>query len=386
MIRMAVIGLGKMGISHLAIVNSHPDIQLVAVCDTNAYVSKTLNKYTGIKVSSDYRQVFAEGNLDAVIIATPPRSHGEIVRAALDQHLHVFCEKPFCLNANEGAELAALAQARGLVNQVGYHFRFVETFKEAERYIRAGTLGRIHHVRVEAFGPVVLRPKGASWRARRIEGGGCLYDYATHAINLLTYLVGTPDRVSGTVLNRIFSQDVEDEVYTTLHFSDGMTGQLSVNWSDDSYRKLSTKVTVWGTNGRLSADRQELQLFLRNNVVGDPKLRNGWNVFYTTDLTDEVWYYLRGEEYSAQIDHFIRCIEKNQTETISSFAAAVETDQIVSMMREDSGITRSNGAQHRSHHETAVPRMNGILRRVQALLALRHDTNQYHNGKNLTRG
>jgi scyllo-inositol 2-dehydrogenase (NADP+) len=386
MIRLAVIGLGKMGISHLATVNSHPDVQLIAVCDANAYVSKTLSKYTGIKVFTKYQQLLSEGNLDAVIIATPPRSHGEIVRVALDRHLHVFCEKPFCLNAHEGAELAALAQARGLVNQVGYHFRFVETFKEAKRFITAGTLGRMHHVRVEAFGPVVLRPKGATWRARRTEGGGCLHDYATHAINLVTYLVGTPNRVSGTVLNRIFSQDVEDEVYTTLHFADGMTGQLCVNWSDESYRKLSTKVTIWGTNGRLSTDRQELQLFLRKNIAGDPKLRNGWNVFYTTDLPTEVWYYLRGEEYSAQIEHFIQSIKANQTETISSFASAVETDQIVSMMKEDSDITKNNGAQYRSRQKMIVPRINGILRRVQALRSLRHDTSHYDNGKNLTRG
>src|SRR5208282_122510 len=110
MIRLALIGLGKMGISHLAIVNSHPDVQVVTVCDTNSYVLSTLNKYTGIKVSTDYRRVLAGGNLDAVIIATPPRFHGEMVRAALDRRLHVFCEKPFCLNAGEGAELAALAQ------------------------------------------------------------------------------------------------------------------------------------------------------------------------------------------------------------------------------------------------------------------------------------
>jgi predicted dehydrogenase len=369
MIRLALIGLGKMGISHLAIANSHPNVQLVAVCDTNAYVSSTLNKYTGIKVSSDYRQVLAAGNLDAVIIATPPRFHGEMVRAALDRHLHVFCEKPFCLNANEGAELAALAKDRRLVNQVGYHCRFVGAFKEAKRLVAGGTLGRVHHVRAESYGPVVLRPKGASWRARRTEGGGCLYDYASHAIDLVTYLVGTPDRVSGTVLNRIFSQDVEDEVYTTLYFPDGMTGQLSSNWSDESYRKLSTKMTIWGTNGRLTVDRQEVQLFLRDNVVGNPVLKLGWNVLYTTELTDEVWYYLRGEEYSAQIDHFIRCIETRQTETISSFATAVETDQIVSMIVEDSGVARKSATKRGPHQERAVPGKKGIFRRVRAFLA-----------------
>ena len=51
------------------------------------------------------------------------------------------------------------------------------------------------------------------------------------------------------MLNSVFSRDVEDEVYCTLNYLDGATGQLCVNWSDESLRKMSTKVTVWGTNG-----------------------------------------------------------------------------------------------------------------------------------------
>jgi predicted dehydrogenase len=367
MVRLALVGLGKMGISHLAIANSHPDVELVAVCDTNSYVATTLNKYTGIPVSTDYRSVLAQGNLDAVIIATPPRFHGEMVRAALERNLHVFCEKPFCMDASEGAELATLATNRKLVNQVGYHCRFVGAFKEAKRLITSGALGRIHHVRAEAYGPVVLRPKGGSWRTQKSEGGGCLQDYACHAIDLMTYIAGTPDRVSGTVLNRIFSHDVEDEAYTTLYFPGGITGQLSSNWSDESYRKMSTKITFWGTNGRLTADRQEVQLFLRDNATGAPALKEGWNTIYTTDLTDEVSYYLRGEEYSAQIDHFIKCIETGQTETISSFTSAVATDQIVSMMLEDSRAVVRTATQRPPSLERALPRRNGIFSRMKAL-------------------
>jgi len=184
----------------------------------------------------------------------------------------------------------------------------------------------------------------------------------------MTYILGTPGRVSGTILNRIFSQDVEDEAYTTLYFPDGVTGQLSSNWSDQSYRKMSTKITVWGTNGRLTADRQEVQLFLRSNISGDPALKEGWNTLYATALADEVWYYLRGEEYSAQIDHFVECAERKQTETISSFASAVATDQVVSMMLQDSGATTKTAMQRRPSLERTIPRRNGIFRRMKALL------------------
>ncbi len=251
MIRVGLIGLGKMGISHLAIINSHPGLKLAAVCDSTPLVAEVLGKYAGMKVYSDYRALLEKEALDAVFIATPSRFHAEMVAAALARNLHVFCEKPFCLDWAQGAKLAALASEKGLVNQVGYHYRFVGAFQEARRLLQAGVLGEIHHLRAEAYGAVVLRPKGSTWRASKVEGGGCLNDYACHAIDLLDFLVGPPQAVGGAVLNRIFSSDVEDEVYATLYFANGLTGQLAANWSDESYRKMSMRVTVWGSNGRI---------------------------------------------------------------------------------------------------------------------------------------
>ena len=336
MLNVGLIGLGKMGISHLAIVNAHPDVKLIGICDTASYMCGIINKYTSIKSYSDYRELLDDTSLDAVIIATPSRSHGKIVRAALDKNLNVFCEKPFCLDVVEGAELAELARHKGVVNQVGYHFRFVACFNEAKRLIDSKALGRIHHIRAEAYGPVVLRPKGATWRASRSEGGGCLYDYACHAVDIVNYLVGRPETVGGTVLNKIFSQDVEDEVYSTLYFPDGLTGQIAANWSDDSFRRMFTQVTIWGTAGRLIVDRQEIKTYFRDGSSEGVPIQRGWDVQYTTNLPQDVWYYLRGEEYSAQLDYFFRCIIEGRKENISSFASATETDEVVSMMQKDS--------------------------------------------------
>jgi scyllo-inositol 2-dehydrogenase (NADP+) len=340
MIRIALIGLGKMGLSHLAIINSHPDAELVAVCDPTTYVLDVLNKYTGIHGYTDYRALLDEARPDAVFIATPSRFHGEMVRAALEKNIHVFCEKPFCLDLAEGARLVELAESRGLVNQVGYHNRFVGAFEETRRLVNNGDLGDIHHVKAEAYGPVVLRPKGATWRTSKNEGGGCLYDYASHGIDLINYVIGKPEAVGGTALNKIFSADVEDEVYSTLFYADGKTAQIAANWSDESFRKMSSKITVWGHNGKIIADRQELQVFLRKPLVQPSALVAGWNTLYTTALTKEVWFYLRGEEYSAQVDHFIQCIKQGQGTTRSSFRTAHEADIIAGMMIEDANRPR----------------------------------------------
>ena len=338
MIRVALVGIGKMGLSHCAIVNTHPDVELVAICDASDYLLSVFAKYTGIRVYGDYRKLLESEKLDAVIVATPSRYHAEMVQAALGRGLHVFCEKPFCLSAGEGLALAELAEKNNLVNQVGYHYRFVGAFQELKRLLDSRALGKLHHIRAEAFGPVVLKPKGTTWRSRRQEGGGCLYDYASHAIDLVNYLVGRPQSVGGTLMNQLFSGDVEDEVYTNLFYADGLTGQIAANWSDESQRKMSTKVSVWGANGKIVADRQELQIYIRDAGRALQGLNKGWNTRYTTALTQPVWFYLRGEEYSAQIDHFIQAIKTGHAETASSFRSAVDTDLVVSAMVRDSEI------------------------------------------------
>ena len=158
-IRIALVGLGKMGLSHPAILSAHPDIDVVAVCDTFGILLQRFQQIYRFEDLTEFRRVAENERLDAVLIATPSRFHGQLVKQALDKNLHVFCEKPFCLDVEEGRELAALAK-KGIVNQVGYHYRFLSTFVEAKRLLASNLIGKVHHIRAEAYGPVVLRPAG----------------------------------------------------------------------------------------------------------------------------------------------------------------------------------------------------------------------------------
>ena len=355
MIRTAMVGLGKMGLSHLAMLRAHPDLELVAGCDATTFLTDVLQKYSGLKCYGDFEQMLAQERLDAVVIATPSKLHASMVEKSLERGLHVFCEKPFVLDVGEGERLVSLAEQKGLVNQVGYHFRFVGAFMEAARIVRSGALGTVHHVRAEAYGPVVLRPKGGTWRSAKSEGGGALYDYACHAVDLVNFVVGVPDAVDGIVRSGVFSQDVDDEIYCTLRYANGASGQLCVNWSDESFRKMSTKISVWGTNGRLHADRQECQIFLREPHAALPGAAKGWTIRYTTELTEEVWYYLRGEEYSAQVDYFVQSIKAGRRDGENSFRSALAADRVVSMMA---------GQIASASPPRALPSRKGVLARI----------------------
>ena len=334
-VKTAVVGLGKMGLSHFSMVNAHPDVEAVA-CDGSGFLVDVLSKNITTPIFKDYTDMLEREPLDAVVIATPSRLHAPMVEAALNKGIHVFCEKPFCLDWADSERLTAQAADKNLVAQVGYHYRYVGAFAEMKRLIEASAIGRVTHVLAEAYGPVVLRPKRATWRTDKAEGGGCLYDYAAHPLNLLNWYFGTPDRVSGSVLGQVFSEGTDDEVFSTLQWNDGPTAQLSVNWSDESHRKMSTKLSMIGTGGRLYADRQECQVYLRDTVPGLEGYEKGWNVKYTTELTEDCWFYLRGEEYSAQLDDFITAVSAGKTAADENdFASATDTDKTMAMIIEN---------------------------------------------------
>jgi scyllo-inositol 2-dehydrogenase (NADP+) len=361
MIRTAIVGLGKMGLSHLAILRAHPDLDVVGVCDSVGYVRDILTKYSGLASYDVLEQMLTETKAEALVVATPSRLHAPMVELALARGIHVFCEKPFVLDVKDGERLVAMAEDNRLVTQGGYHNRFVGSFQEAARVVSSGALGRVHHVRAEAYGPVVLREKGSTWRGSKSEGGGAVYDYACHAIDLVNFVAGVPNEVDGVVRKSVFSRDVDDEVYCTLRYDSGATGQLCVNWSDESYRKMSTKITVWGTNGRIIADRQECQIYLREPHPDLPEAGKGWTIRYTTDLTEEVWYYLRGEEYSAQIDYFAQSVKENRLNGENTFRSALDADRVVEMIT-GSAAPRQVQPQQR---ETGLPPVS-IRREIAA--------------------
>ena len=329
MIKMGLVGVGKMGISHLAILGAHPQVDVVAICDSATYITSVLRKHSGVTTYKDFGKMLNECKLDGLFIATPTSSHFDLAKTALEKGLHLFVEKPLCLNAEQSEQLAKLAVEKHCVNQVGYHNRFIGTFREMRRLVQAGAIGDVYHVDGRAFGQVVIRPKsGSTWRSKKTEGGGCLHDYACHVLDLMNFVAGPPDDVASAQLQSIFSTDIEDAVFASFRYPTGATGYLETNWSDESYRKMSTTITVYGTKGKLIADRQELRVYLRSGAEYE-QYPAGWTIRYITDLQSPVGYYLRGEEYSAQIDSFVEAIQAGNFKPENSFASAAQTDNII---------------------------------------------------------
>ena len=144
MIKIGLVGAGKMGISHLSIARSHPDAE-VGVCDSSGPVVDVLAKYTGAPTWRDYDEMLDDG-----------RARRGDHRHAVAARTGRWCARRWsaactcsarsrsCLDWRESEELAAIAAEKGLVDQVGYHYRYVGAFQEMKRLVDAGAHRRGH--------------------------------------------------------------------------------------------------------------------------------------------------------------------------------------------------------------------------------------------------
>jgi len=334
MLRAGFIGFGRMGITHFSILNTHPLVEITAVCDQSNTMLNTLKKYVDIDIHSDHRKMISQGALDFVVISTPSDSHSEIIRVAIDNNLHTFTEKPFALTAAEGLETLEHLDNKPLVNQVGYVNRFNEVFIEIKKLLETGVIGEVKNFSSEMYGATVLKDSKASWRGKRNTGGGCMYEFASHCIDLVLYLLGQPDKVVGSIMQSIYSSDVEDLISSTFIYENGCTGTIMVNWSDESYRKPTNIVTIFGTRGKIIADKHAYKIYLKEADQANG-FHQGWNTRYITDFAKSVRFYVRGNEFSRQLDYFVDCIEQKRTDNVASFAEALKTDVVMEEITKD---------------------------------------------------
>jgi predicted dehydrogenase len=145
---------------------------------------------------------------------------------------------------------------------------------------------------------------------------------------LIHYLIGPIKKIQGAQLESIFSKTVEDAVYGLLQTENDVQGTLSVSWSDETFRKMSTSITVIGSKGKIIADATEMQVYFKTTDCPSGYTK-GWNHKNITDVMEPVNFYLRGEEYSAQIDYFIESIQTHRRKTKNSFEDALHTDKVI---------------------------------------------------------
>jgi predicted dehydrogenase len=184
-VRIGVIGTSWWADSMLLpALTSHPQAAVVALCGRNQERAQSLaTKFAIPQMYADYRQMYEEARLDAVVIATPDDTHYEMTMHALDARLHVLCEKPLALNVAQARAMLARAEASGRQHMTYFTYRWLPQTRYLFELIADGYFGVCYHGYFRWF---MKYPAFAidGWRARPDQANGVLADLGSHLIDL----------------------------------------------------------------------------------------------------------------------------------------------------------------------------------------------------------
>lgn len=228
--KVAVIGLGKMGLVHTTILSSIPDVKIVALIDTNKSLYSTIKSY-GIagKFYTSYEEARSKDKFDYVFILTPTWTHASLMKKALTDEKAVFVEKPALKNKIEVEEINKLLKGKDVNLKIGYTLlsrRVIRKFKEE---LGSGRYGKV--IKVEGgfkHGEVLAKKNG--WMFKKgMSGGGVIMNPGPHLIAVVNYLFGKPQKIRAN-LKKLYSDEVEDEAKLLFDYDD-FEADIKLSWS-----------------------------------------------------------------------------------------------------------------------------------------------------------
>ena len=322
-VRIGIIGMGRMGITHYSIINTHPS-------DTSTMITDMLRKYIPtLKTYADYKDLLNAKDIDGVIVCTPSSLHYPVCKLAGENGIAVFCEKPFTTSPDLANELADMFEAKGLVNQVGYVNRYNQVFNRIKEYIDNDVIGKVRFVNGGFYSATVTKPQTAKgWRSKRENGGGVTYEMGAHIFDVLNYLLGCQERVMGSAMTSMFSTTVEDICSANVLYKDGIIASVNVNWSDITYRKPMMKLEIDGEKGKIMADFYGMKVFLREKNE-QFNLAEGWTSMPRNLIPVNTKFYVRGAHFSDQLYDFADAIKEGRASKGCSFRKAAETQELI---------------------------------------------------------
>ncbi len=298
-----VVGGGKMGLSHMAILNRLMDKGSVAVCDPSR-LSRFIFGRLGI---ATYRSL--DDALKSpvawrgAVIATPTSTHFPLAKTLLERRIPCFIEKPLTLNTAHSQILAELQRSSGTVVQMGLVTRFIQPFVQLRRITASGVLGRPLRYRARMLGNVVTKPDSGSWRTDFKHGGGCLNEYGPHLLDLCRAIFGDVQALDSARYGQVHSTRCDDSFDVAWTHTSGTSAALVLNWCDTTRRKSAMDFEAVYEHGVVHANNAELRVQIHDNAPLDTAQRAA---LQARVLPYPVNFYLRGEEFSLQLEVFLQ--------------------------------------------------------------------------------
>lgn len=297
-LRIGMIGFGYWGPKLTRNFGEIANAELAWVSDLDeARLARVCEQYPSVRTTQDYRDVLAS-DVDAVVIATPVRTHYHLAKEALLAGKHVMIEKPLTASGAEGEEIVELADALGRTLMVGHTFVYNVAVRRLREIVASGELGELYYVDAARLNLGIFR-----------SDVNVLWDLAPHDLSILLYVLGQdPVAVSARGGANVRS-DIHDVAYVEVRFPANVIAHFHVSWLEPCKVR---RVTIVGSK----------KMVVYNDLLETEKIRiydKGVDRPYETDQFDDfhLTYHYGDvtiphlplqEPLRAQCEHFLDCI------------------------------------------------------------------------------
>jgi predicted dehydrogenase len=300
-VNFGVIGYGYWGPNVVRNLASLDGSQVLAIAEMSSTARKRAQKaHPGITVTADASEVMASTDIDAVAVITPVWTHYELAKAALENGKHVFVEKPFTSNTEQGEKLIEIARRKNLKIMVDHTFLFTGAVRKISQLLDDGSLGKLYY-----------------YDSTRVNLGlfqhdiNVLWDLAPHDLSIMDYVIKTtPEAIVATGEKHLNSH--EDVAYMTIYFPEKVIAHINVNWLSP----VKVRTTLIGC---------EKRMLVWNDLEADEKVKvydKGVNITNREGVYDLLVSYRSGDMWSPQLEqvealrqeltYFVDCVSNNK--------------------------------------------------------------------------
>jgi len=251
-LRIALIGAGDIARKRVA-----PALRDSALCEFVAVARADASRAAAFAAEfgatrwyAEWHDLIADPDVQAVYVATPVHLHAEQTIAAAEAGKHVLCEKPMALDVAGCDRMIAACRANDVRLGVAYYRHFYPVVLRIKDLLAAGEIGDPVYAQINAFEWVDLPADDprAWFLKRELAGGGPMFDFGCHRLEVLTHLFGSVRRVTGMLANVLFDRDVEDTAAALLQFERGVCASVTVTHAAAEARDT---VDIYGSRGSL---------------------------------------------------------------------------------------------------------------------------------------
>ena len=319
-----------MGLLHASILNTLPNVQLVACCDKSRMILRFFRKaFHRIQLVDDVEKL-CDLDLDVIYVTTPIPTHFPIIKIICGKQMarSIFVEKTLASSFDKAEELCRLSQSLGGVNMVGYMKRFAVTFRKAKEILDQAAMGKLLSFSAYAYSSDFF---GADKSLRTSASrGGVLRDLGAHVIDLALWFFGDL-KVESALIESLTGEDSENSVHFKARNHNGLEGLFDISWSMENYRLPEFGLIIRASKGLIRVDDYKVEL-----EFDDGKLHR----WYRQNLDDNVGFLIGEPEYFREDKNYIESI-LNDCSIEPSFSTASKVDYVIDQIKNKTTRERS---------------------------------------------